>query len=407
MRECKNIDRKHPFSKVLIVFFVLTVFSLSGNQINQSAVAQNSQERRFRVTLDPGHGGKDAGESGQRSVEKDITLKIAERLGFYLTSLMENVDVSFTRTTDVFVPLNQRTRLAAGNQSDLFISIHLGADNDNTVAGTTTFVLGSFRSTQGTLPVIQENKSILLEPDYKTRYPGMDPLNPGSYSDGKLIKADLIKQSTELAETIQSRLRSRANRKDLGIRQGNFIVLWDCPMPSVLIKAGYLTNPDEEEFLMSENGQDMIASALFMAIQDYRKSSANQTNVPTPEVKPDVKITKPDAPAVKLPADKKTDVKNTDVKKTDPVIPQVKKETAPTTQQKGISTVYAIQVAATRSFEAPVDFREKYNLPDSVYWFTRDNWYKYVTGRFNSHEEAEKYKAQHKISGFVTTVPEK
>ncbi|MCX6224365.1 MAG: N-acetylmuramoyl-L-alanine amidase [Bacteroidia bacterium] len=106
------------------------------------ASAQSSPGKNFTVTIDAGHGGKDTGAPGKKSVEKNIALGIALKLGHYIESLMEDVDVYYIRKTDVFIPLYERAQIANRNKSDLFISVHVNANKKSALTGTSTYVMG-------------------------------------------------------------------------------------------------------------------------------------------------------------------------------------------------------------------------------------------------------------------------
>ncbi len=116
---------------------------------------------------------------------------------------------------------------------------------------------------------MKENEVILLEDDYSTKYQGFDPKSPESYIIFTLMQNVYQKQSADLAMKVQTQFKERANRNDRGVRQAGFWVLFNTTMPSVLIETGFITNPAEEKYLNSEQGQDYLASAIFRACRDY------------------------------------------------------------------------------------------------------------------------------------------
>jgi N-acetylmuramoyl-L-alanine amidase len=248
---------------------------------NLPASAQSSAGKKFTVTLDAGHGGHDTGAPGKKSVEKNIALEIALKVGHYIESLMDDVDVYYTRKTDVFIPLNERAQLANRNKSDLFISIHVNANKKTAPTGTSTYVMGFSRSAENLDLVMQENKAILLEKDYQTKYAGFDPTSPESYIIFNNVQNNNLTQSLEIASVVQDQLRTRAQRKDIGVHQGNLVVLWGCAKPSILIETGFISNPQEEEFLMTDNGQDIIASAIYTAFRGYKETVDSRVNATT------------------------------------------------------------------------------------------------------------------------------
>ena len=251
---------------------VFTIFMLFPGTIGFAADG-GGKTGKFTITIDAGHGGKDTGAPGKKSVEKNLALGIALKLGHYLESLIEDIDVYYTRKTDVFIPLYERAQIANRNKSDLFVSIHINAVKNRTApTGTSTYVMGFSRSSENLDLVMQENKAMLLEQDFQSRYSGFDPTSPESYILFNNMQNNNLTQSLELAASVQDHLRIKAQRKDLGVHQGNLVVLWGCAKPSILVEAGFISNPQEEEFLMSENGQDIIASALYEAIKEYKEA---------------------------------------------------------------------------------------------------------------------------------------
>ena len=222
------------------------------------------------VVIDPGHGGRAPGAVGQKVKEKDIALAISLKLGEYITQNLPDVKVIYTRTTDVDVELRDRTRIANENQADLFISIHCNSVTNRSAYGTETFVMGPHRN-QANLEVAKlENAAILYEDNYLEAYDGYDPNSPESNIIFTLFQNAHLNQSLTIASLIQDQFRERARRVDRGVKQAGFLVLYRATMPSVLVEVGFISNPREEEFLASEEGQTLIASALFRAFRDYK-----------------------------------------------------------------------------------------------------------------------------------------
>jgi N-acetylmuramoyl-L-alanine amidase len=138
--------------------------------------------------------------------------------------------------------------------------------------------MGFSKSTDNLDLVMQENKAMLYENDYQTRYAGFDPTSAESYILSNNVQNNNLAQSLELAAAVQDQFRTKAQRKDMGVHQGNLVVLWGCTSPSILIETGFISNPQEEEFLMSENGQDIIASAIFTAVREYKELADSRIN---------------------------------------------------------------------------------------------------------------------------------
>jgi len=224
------------------------------------------------VVIDPGHGGRDAGASGKIAKEKDLVLAISQKLGTYIEENLPDVKVIYTRTTDVFVPLHERAEIANKNKADLFISLHLNGNKNTRAYGTETYAMG-IHKTDGNLEVAKkENAAILYEEDYTSKYEGFDPHSAESYIIFSFLQNTFLEQSLNYAAFVENEFETRALRKSRGVKQAGFLVLWQTTMPSVLIEAGFLTNPQEEKFLMSKQGQEYIASAVYRAFKNYKNA---------------------------------------------------------------------------------------------------------------------------------------
>ena len=236
-------------------------------------------EDQWVVVIDAGHGGKDPGAVGAKGKEKHINLAVALKTGKYITDNMKDVKVIFTRDDDTYPGLAERAEVANRNKADLFISIHSNALTDKRLYGAETYVLGQTMDEANLQVAMKENSVITFEKDYETKYEGFDPNSVESYIIFSLMQNTYLKQSTEFATLIQSQFRDRVGRKDRGVRQAGFVVLWRTTMPSVLVELGYITNPDEEKFLMSEQGQDYLASAIYRAFRDYKQTIDSRSGI--------------------------------------------------------------------------------------------------------------------------------
>lgn len=244
-------------------------------------LADEPPENEWVVVIDAGHGGKDPGALGKRSKEKEITLAIALKTGKYIEELLDDVKVIYTRKEDEFVELYRRAEIANKAKADLFISIHCNGYRDIGISGAETFVMGLHKD-QGNLEVaMKENSVITLEEDYTTRYQGYDPNSSESYIIFSLMQNIYLEQSLNFANYIQEQFRNRVDRIDRGVKQAGLIVLWQTTMPSVLVETGFITNLQEEHFLMSEQGQDYVASAIFRAFRDYKASIDQKSDFST------------------------------------------------------------------------------------------------------------------------------
>jgi N-acetylmuramoyl-L-alanine amidase len=248
------------------------------------AASFSSKIRPFGVrtiVIDAGHGGKDPGCHGKKHLEKDIALAVALKLGSYIQENLKDVKVVYTRTTDVFVELQERADIANRAKADLFISIHCNSacvrdkklKRDICREGTNgaeTFVMG-IKNEEGNLNVAKrENSAILMEDNYVQRYEGFDPNSDESYIIMSMFTDTYLDRSLSFATKIQKQYGQKVGRTDRGVKRASLWVLWRTSMPSVLTEIGYLTNPEEELFLGSEQGQEYVASGLFRAFREYK-----------------------------------------------------------------------------------------------------------------------------------------
>jgi N-acetylmuramoyl-L-alanine amidase len=230
--------------------------------------------REFKVNtivIDAGHGGKDPGTIGKASnKEKDIALSISLKLGEYIQKNIPGVKVIQTRKDDRYVIWDERANIANRNKADLFISVHVNASPSPQVYGTETWVMGLHKSESNLAVAKRENSVILLDENSKERAEGFDPNSPESYILFSLTQSAYTESSLKLAAKIQEQFEKRVGRKNHGVKQAGFLVLWKTAMPSVLVEVGFLSNEKEEQFLASEKGQDLLASGIFRAVREYK-----------------------------------------------------------------------------------------------------------------------------------------
>jgi len=224
-----------------------------------------------KIIIDAGHGGYDSGALGKFSKEKDIALQIALELGGILKKHMQDVEVVYTRQTDVFVTLHGRAKIANKKNADVFISIHCNATPKGDAAyGTETYTMGLHTSRHNLEVAKRENEVILMEDNYQANYQGFDPKLPESYILFSLYQNAYNDNSLKLAQNIQHQFESRVGRKSRGVKQAGLLLLWKTTAPSVLVEVGFITHPQEEKYLNSKSGQAYIASAIFRAFRDYK-----------------------------------------------------------------------------------------------------------------------------------------
>ena len=234
-------------------------------------------EKSFTVVIDPGHGGKDPGAIGKFSQEKDLNLSLALKIGKLLTEQFTDVKVVYTRSTDVFIPLQTRADIANKNNADLFISIHTNSADSKTAAGVETFVLGTEKMEKNLDVAMRENAVMKLEADYKTTYHGFDPNSIDSYIMFELMQNSYMDQSLQFATQVQTRMVRDLKRSDRGVRQAAFWVLLKSACPSVLFEMGFISNPEEEMFLNNDSNQLVMAQALVDAFGAYTRRTQQLT----------------------------------------------------------------------------------------------------------------------------------
>jgi N-acetylmuramoyl-L-alanine amidase len=324
----------------------------------QSFADVPGKKESYVIVIDPGHGGRDPGAIGSFSYEKNITLAIALKTGVYLEKNLTNVKVIYTRKTDTFVDLDVRSDMANKNNANLFISIHANSVAGHNVYGTETYVMGNSKDQANLDVAIKENQVILLEDNYSTKYENFDPKSPESYIMFSLMQNIYFKQSTELASMIQSQYKVQIGRFDRGVQQAGFWVLYKTAMPSVLTEIGFISNPTEEKYINSKNGQDSIAMSIFRACKEYIGEISKKSVVPG---------AKADSTA--------------------PSRDSIKANTASAGQ-----IVFMIQVATSSKTIGikPANFK---NIRDIVQLYS-GNRFKYATGMFSEYDKAVSYRKE-------------
>lgn len=284
------------FKKTSLKFVILLLISgvfFAGNTYSQDFV---TSYKLTKVVIDAGHGGHDTGALGKDAREKDITLAVALKLGKLIETNCPDVTVIYTRKTDVFIPLDERTAIANKAEADLFISIHVNSNPSSRPYGAETYVMGLHKSAGNLDVAMRENSVITYEKDYTTKYEGYDPNSAESFIIFSLMQNAYLDQSLNFASKIQNDFCERGQRKDRGVKQAGFLVLWKTAMPSVLVELGFLSNPQEEKFLMSDSGQDYLASSIYRAFKSYKAQMELRSNfVGEKKAEPPVSEAKPDS----------------------------------------------------------------------------------------------------------------
>lgn len=233
---------------------------------------------RFTLVIDAGHGGKDAGAIGKFSKEKDINLSVALAFGKLVETNCPDVKVIYTRKNDIFIPLQRRADIANENKADLFISIHTNALPNGRIAyGAETYSLGMHRAADNLEVAKRENSVIALESDYKTTYEGFDPNKAESYVIFELMQDRFMEQSVDLSRFIQNQYK-QTGRQDKGVHQAGFLVLRNTMMPSVLTELGFISTPEEENFLNTTQGVEKMSRSIYNGFLNYRRKYDKAAN---------------------------------------------------------------------------------------------------------------------------------
>ncbi|MFY8037040.1 MAG: N-acetylmuramoyl-L-alanine amidase family protein [Cyclobacteriaceae bacterium] len=238
--------------------------------LNSSVTFRPAEFKLETIVIDPGHGGKDPGTMGKKSKEKDVALKISLKLGAYIEKNFPNVKVIYTRKDDKYVALDERADMANRHKAQLFICIHANSVPGAPAHGTETFVMGLHKDKGNFEVAKRENSVILMDENYEQRYEGFDPKSPESYILFTLSQSAYHESSLRFAQKVENQFKTKAGRVSRGVKQAGFIVLWKTAMPSVLIETGFLSQAKEEGFLLSDEGQDMIASGIYRAFKEYK-----------------------------------------------------------------------------------------------------------------------------------------
>ncbi len=333
------------------------------------------------VVIDAGHGGKDPGAHGKFSNEKDVALAIALKLGAYIQNNFPDVKVIYTRKTDVFIELYRRAQIANKAKADLFISIHCNSNDSPKPFGTEAWVMGLHKSKANLAVAQKENSSILLEANHQKTYDNFNPNSPESYIIFSLFQSAFRDQSIDFATKVEHQFKTRAKRYDRGVKEAGFLVLWKTAMPSVLIETGFISNPKEEKFLNSEQGQDYLASAIYRAFKSYKKEMEGDNYIP-PENKDSSKkgdsVVKKEKPANKEELSKKEASKEKSDKK--------ENKKADLAKAKKPEIIFGVQFATSKN-KKPASSKSFKNL-ESVWSYYHNGYYKYVSGKYPNIKDA-------------------
>lgn len=288
--------------------------------------------------------------------------------------------------------------------------------------GAETYVLGEHRNAANLEVARTENASILYEENAEEQYNNFDLNSPEAYIALSLFQNEYLNQSLQLAANVQDQFTRRVGRRDRGVQQAGFLVLWKTAMPSILIELGFISNASEERFLASEDGQVYMASAIFRAFRDFKASYEGENLVPA------------NAPATAVPAPNTPVSSNTPVTEAQPARTAERQPAAEAeTQRAAAETAETRSAAEARTQPAaagsrsevaqpatpsasrnevvfkvqfamhltqvPLTDRSFANVPEVDVYF-QNGAYRYTSGNFRTKREAVERQAQLQRMGF-------
>ena len=427
--------------RLLAIFIVLVC-------INGTAFSQKKAAGQVKtVVIDAGHGGDKPGAIGKKCKEKTITLSLALKLGKLIEDNYPDVRIIYTRTTDVDITLAERARIANRAKADLFLSIHCNSWTNSTPTGVETYVMGLSQSKANMEVAKKENADILLEKNYKDNsdYQGFDPNSPESYVMFAMYQNAYIDKSLDFAGLIQDQYKSAIKTINRGVKQAEIFVLYKTAMPAVLTEVGFISNPEEEQYIMSDEGQATIVVSIFKAFAAY-KSQTEGTKMPTefkielkgyknpkktevnPPVQPEKQETASTSTTTPEPVKQKEEIPSTMIPSTaqthvEPPLPmdepkealqqqaepvQVQTDNAtsttsatpePATETRSTEVVYKVQFMTSTQM-LKTNAREFKGITDYE-TYRQKNIICYTTGRFSSAREAAEHQKAIREKGFT------
>lgn len=324
----------------------MLLLGLSGKMVAQST------SRPFTVVIDAGHGGKDPGCAGHDSKEKEICLNVALQFGAKIKASHPEVRVVYTRDTDIFIPLKERAAIANKQEADLFVSLHCNyVSRKSHVCGSETYVMG-LHKTDENLNVAKRENSVISYEDDPLHYADLDPDSPVGHIILQNVQTSNLEHSIRVAGLIQRKLTTELNRINRGVKQAGFIVLYYTTMPAVLVEMGFLSNRDEEKYLLSKEGSEEMSGALSRAFSEYYSQ----------------------------------------IKKVDGEVVLI--------EQKPSEMLYKIQIAASRNKPLTETGSGVWKGINKFEVHEENGLYKYLTGNFRSLEDANNEKLRLRNIGF-------
>lgn len=312
----KKHNELETMGKRISTFILATAAFLVFTSYNIIQPTEQPQKPGIKtIVIDAGHGGKDVGARGAYSYEADITLAISLKLEKALKAAMPDVKIVMTRTTDVFDAPQVKAAKANAAKGDLFVCVHVNSapgtkhkeltgyktqtyysgsgskrkkytkkvptyrywTSPNPAKGTETYIWGIDKNDDKEI-ALRENESLYIDSVAAKQVGDFNPESPEKVILYSLKTQQYFSRSVNLAMAIEDEFKKIGRiSREVKQRQKGIWVLQATAMPSVLIETGYISNPEEEDYLNSESGQHELASAIVKALKRYRQ--AIETNV--------------------------------------------------------------------------------------------------------------------------------
>jgi len=253
-----------------IVLSLRTPTDKTRDRLNEA----RSRWKLDRIVLDAGHGGKDPGAIGPGGLkEKDVVLDITKRLGRIIEKNLPEVKVIYTRQKDVFIPLQERTKIANEQNGKLFVSIHANSNPNHRVAGFETYLLRPGKTEDAIGVAERENSVIKFEEstDFYKRF------NNETLILATMMQSAFMKESEDFASMVQTGLGHNLSSANRGVRQAGFYVLVGASMPNILVETGYISNAKEARKLRTPEYRQEIARGVYQGIVAFKKKYDQQT----------------------------------------------------------------------------------------------------------------------------------
>ena len=386
----KSVTKSSTYQRLAFVLIALMAIPQSGFQ---PAARMSDQVRT--VVIDAGHGGKDPGNLGTRrykKTEKDVSLAVALKVEQYIKQRFPDIKVVMTRRDDSYPTLHERTVIANRAQGDVFISIHCDAAENRSAYGSSTYVMGKDHDDENRV-AMREN-SVILQEDNQDVYEGFDPTKPESYIMLTMFQYAFIQQSVDLAQTVQNAFRNDVGRKDRGVKQQPLYVTSRTAMPAILIELGFLTNSAEEDYLMTDDGQDQMALAIARSFAQYKVrregGTATEPVVP-PAPKPEVSL--PEPVALEVPKVETPKVEAA------PVVAEAKPTPIEVPANAAVSDVYFTVQLSVSGLEKSTS-ESPFDAIRGVFFVKDGRLFRYLYGRFSSRDDAYKALQEARQKGF-------